>query len=288
MTSSVRSHSLLEQKKLQWAKEREEMLGLCGIWGSFARSYHDSDRSSIRSQYLSSIDLNHHVDTSPDASDASGEDRDSHSTSTMKFSLRRSPSLPPIFSPEKQSSCYGNDGDAEGEDEGETGDGEEGGTSGYASDSGGGNEYHVAQAWGGAIQRNPTSTANQWQSHNNFRRRQSPDSVTCSSEMGRPRWGDKGVGVGHLWAPTTHNPEARLPQVSDRPGPTPPAWLHRRLNKLGEPAQILVISHRDDASTRSKDFTGAVILSTHPNVQRLRILEDKIYLWSQKSWLNEK
>ncbi|XP_039285545.1 coiled-coil domain-containing protein 66 [Nilaparvata lugens] len=75
--------------------------------------------------------------------------------------------------------------------------------------------------------------------------------------MGRPRWGDKGVGVGHLWAPTTHNPEARLPQVSDRPGPTPPAWLHRRLNKLGEPAQILVISHRDDASTRSKDFTGS-------------------------------
>lgn len=55
-----------------------------------------------------------------------------------------------------------------------------------------------------------------------------PDSL--NSEGGRMRWGDKGVGVGHLWDASLHNPEARLPAVTDRPGPTPPAWLCRATN----------------------------------------------------------
>ncbi|XP_075225484.1 uncharacterized protein LOC142326722 isoform X2 [Lycorma delicatula] len=243
--ATARTFSLVEQKKLQWAKEREEMIGLYGLWGQIAsqKSYLDGRRSSIRSQYLSSLDLNNQGESSPAPSEYSSGDR-------SKCSVRRSPSLPPIYSPEKQS-CFEDDRDAEigrAEVEPEV-EGEEGGTSGYASDSGGGNDYHHQQqathAWVG--QRGGHS----WQTAS-YRR--SPDSVT-SADMGRPRWGDKGVGVGHLWVPTPHNPDARLPQVSDRPGGTPPAWLHRGLNKLGEPAQILVISHPDE--TRSKDFRGS-------------------------------
>lgn len=57
-----------------------------------------------------------------------------------------------------------------------------------------------------------------------FRRYATPDSVVStppcrlwssggSDEVNRLRWGDRGVGVGHLWEPTLHEPDSRLPQV---------------------------------------------------------------------------
>lgn len=42
----------------------------------------------------------------------------------------------------------------------------------------------------------------------------------------RMKWGDRGVGVGHLWEPTL-NSEARLPEINNRPGT--PHWLQRSL-----------------------------------------------------------
>ena len=57
-----------------------------------------------------------------------------------------------------------------------------------------------------------------------FRRYGTPDSAVStppfrlwssggSDEVNRLRWGDRGVGVGHLWEPTLHEPDSRLPQV---------------------------------------------------------------------------
>ena len=57
-----------------------------------------------------------------------------------------------------------------------------------------------------------------------FRRNGTPDSAVStppfrlwssggSDEVNRLRWGDRGVGVGHLWEPTLHEPDSRLPQV---------------------------------------------------------------------------
>lgn len=56
------------------------------------------------------------------------------------------------------------------------------------------------------------------------RRYGTPDSVVstpphrlwscgASNEVNRLQWGDRGVGVGHFWEPTFHEPDARLPQV---------------------------------------------------------------------------
>lgn len=40
------------------------------------------------------------------------------------------------------------------------------------------------------------------------------------------KWGDRGVGVGHLWEPTM-NFDSRLPEINNRPGT--PHWLQRSL-----------------------------------------------------------
>lgn len=69
---------------------------------------------------------------------------------------------------------------------------------------------------------------------------------SVDSEGGsRARWGDHGVGVGHLWEPAPSNASAsRLPPVCGR-GETP-AWLSRGLDRLDRNgADILVVSDRD-------------------------------------------
>lgn len=44
--------------------------------------------------------------------------------------------------------------------------------------------------------------------------------------ISRMKWGDRGVGVGHLWEPTM-NFDSRLPEINNRPGT--PHWLQRSL-----------------------------------------------------------
>lgn len=68
-----------------------------------------------------------------------------------------------------------------------------------------------------------------------------PDSVS-SDDGSRLRWGDRGVGVGHLWDPVVHQPESRLPQVTESYRTTP-KWVERGLNNK---ADILVIHHPGD------------------------------------------
>ncbi|XP_046660398.1 trichohyalin isoform X2 [Homalodisca vitripennis] len=116
------------------------------------------------------------------------------------------------------------------------GDGEEGETSGYASDSGERQEYQPS--WPSKPRSRQNST---WHSSNCLN---TPDSL--NSDGGRPRWGDKGVGVGHLWDASIHNPDARLPAVTDRPGATPPAWLCRATNNTV--SEVLVITHPEVSS----------------------------------------
>ncbi|XP_015590925.1 DNA ligase 1 isoform X2 [Cephus cinctus] len=117
--------SLVEQKKLQWAKEREEMARLCGQWGSLKncdpvrttiRTYRTGTRMSLtetngkqsqRGQYGSTISLkslsmgntgNSTVSLQtlncPNGSLISLNDQ----TEFSKTARRRSPSLPPIHS----------------------------------------------------------------------------------------------------------------------------------------------------------------------------------------------
>ncbi|KAK9502757.1 hypothetical protein O3M35_011467 [Rhynocoris fuscipes] len=173
---------------------------------------------SYRSQFRSSLELKTYHQQNPQETDAQD-----HSHGTAR---RRTPSLPPINT---------NYEFIVQEDEGREGD-----TSGYASDNAG-NEYNLGETW--------TKQNNNWPLPN-FSNRKTPESVSsCSGrEEQRARWGDRGVGVGHLWAASPHMPQAPLPQI-DR---ATPSWLHRGL--MQEPAQVLVISHEDNYST-SQDMS---------------------------------
>ncbi|CAG2062646.1 unnamed protein product, partial [Timema podura] len=76
--------SLVEQKRLQWAKEKEEMAGMCAPWGP-SPNFRDSYRSSIRTQFVSTNQVTLSLDT-----------LDSKVDLSLHKVRRRSPNLPPI------------------------------------------------------------------------------------------------------------------------------------------------------------------------------------------------
>ncbi|CAH1156138.1 unnamed protein product, partial [Phaedon cochleariae] len=53
---SDQSLSLVERKKLQWAKEREEIAALCGQWTSLDQN---SDQAHTRNRYESKVSMVH-------------------------------------------------------------------------------------------------------------------------------------------------------------------------------------------------------------------------------------
>ncbi|XP_073968573.1 uncharacterized protein isoform X2 [Rhodnius prolixus] len=169
-----------------------------------------------RSQFRSSLELKtYHQQQQQQQQQESNQQQNHQGTAR-----RRTPSLPPINTNYEYIVQ---------EDEGREGD-----TSGYASDNAA-NEYPIGETW--------TKQNGNWPLPNFSRK--TPESVSsCSGgrEEQRARWGDRGVGVGHLWAASPHLPQAPLPQI-DR---ATPSWLHRGL--MQEPAQVLVISHEDSYS----------------------------------------
>ncbi|KDR14478.1 hypothetical protein L798_11649 [Zootermopsis nevadensis] len=272
---STKCLSLVEQKRIQWAREREELAGMCAPWGLPTREG-ERYRTCIKTRFVSSTkDLERQeqdeVCRSYDYSELQAK--------AARMGRKRSPSLPPIYNRPvptcqdeelmRSSQQYENNIEQDDEREGET--------SGYASDSGGtSNErnndywkqqrqerYHRHDSW-----TNNTQTYHKVPRHLNKqapwipsnRRYATPDSVVStppcrlwssggSDEVNRLRWGDRGVGVGHLWEPTLHEPDSRLPQVHASGGATP-SWLERGLSKIsncessiGSSTQVLVINH---------------------------------------------
>ncbi|XP_014287521.1 coiled-coil domain-containing protein 66 isoform X2 [Halyomorpha halys] len=194
------SLSLLRQKQIQWAKEREELKHFSGLWGGIWNTEERRYRPCIRSQYKSNLELPIH----------SEEDN---------IQRKRTPSLPPI------NSNYESPQQQQPQEEECNGD-----TSGYASDSAG-NEYN-AESW---------AKSGGWPLPQ-FPRR-TPDSISSGSgREERARWGDRGVGVGHLWEPSPTLPPPPLPKVQ----PATPNWLNRGPQ---EGAQVLVISHNEENMT---------------------------------------
>lgn len=85
--------------------------------------------------------------------------------------------------------------------------------------------------------------------------RKTPESVSsCSGgrEEQRARWGDRGVGVGHLWAASPHLPQAPLPQI-DR---ATPSWLHRGLMQL----VFTIVFHFVDVCNRKTNRVALILL----------------------------
>ncbi|KAK7863587.1 hypothetical protein R5R35_013465 [Gryllus longicercus] len=238
MTLSVnKSMSLVEQKRLQWAREREEMAGLCAPWGpSTNPDTRDAYRSSIRTHFVSAMEVN---DVNADCLQ---EKQLVQSKEPVGRVQRRSPSLPPIYT-RTMHNVQEHDGRPPvlEQEDGETE------TSGYASEAGG-NDYRHSDFW-------EQQQASPWISEHrrpHDHQRGNRHSVNNSSthrwsymgtdESNRLRWGDRGVGVGHLWEPSFLEPDRRLPQVQGSDRDTP-SWLERGLSKLDD-SQVLVINHR--------------------------------------------
>ncbi|KAL1128837.1 hypothetical protein AAG570_013371 [Ranatra chinensis] len=119
-----------------------------------------------------------------------------------------------------------------------------------------------------------------------------PDSVsTCSwggGELPRAKWGDRGVGVGHLWTATPHLPHANLPlppessRLSGSHHLNPPAWIHRNSTRDGE-AEVLVISHKRDDEVHLQDAMPAThsrntLLNSPDHLQRTYIRGQNVHL----------
>lgn len=54
----------------------------------------------------------------------------------------------------------------------------------------------------------------------------------------RARWGDKGVGIGHFWEPSSDSSRGGLPSRENGSGrdggPSPPAWAKKRYYQLSK------------------------------------------------------
>ncbi|CAG9561044.1 unnamed protein product [Danaus chrysippus] len=232
--------SLVQQKKQQWAQEREEMSHLYLPWGSGERY---TNRLQIRNQFASSLDL--------------------HKQSSYEYQepihRQRSPSLPPIHnvqvkkldeaktkdtinrnvSAAKRFAFY--DDDAEGD------------TSGYGSETI--NQHNLNQC-GTFYDMGNNNPVVAWQQLGNENRKPSSGRSgmtdgalsarsTSGVDEGRPRWGDRGVATGRLWEPTA--PTARLPQMPNQKKGTP-SWLERGLNMIERASDVIIV---DQSSTNS-------------------------------------
>ncbi|CAG4950607.1 unnamed protein product [Colias eurytheme] len=246
MLSVSKPVSLVQQKKQQWAREREEMSHLYLPWGSGERY---TNRLTVRNQFASSLELHKQA-----------------YEYTEPIQRQRSPSLPPIhhidvnktiLDDNKRSKEIVNrnipsakrfafyDEDAEGD------------TSGYGSETVNHmNTRSQHKSMQDVHNHNPDIVV-AWQQDGKDNRKQSSSDRSGGAEgtwsarssgadEGRPRWGDRGVATGRLWEPTL--PTARLPQMPNQKKGTP-AWVERGLNMIESASDVLVIDQR--SSTHS-------------------------------------
>ncbi|KAJ0178411.1 hypothetical protein K1T71_006234 [Dendrolimus kikuchii] len=241
MLSVSKPASLVEQKKQQWAREREEMSQLYLPWGLGERY---TNRLQVRNQFASTLEL--------------------HKQSSYEYQepvqRQRSPSLPPIphidtdrvVKEERKTNVLNRnipsakrfafyDEDCEGD------------TSGYGSET----IYHMNRNQVGSVHDVNCNPVMVWQQENNDKNRASSDArsgatdgslsarSTRTAEEGRLRWGDRGVATGRLWEPTA--PNARLPQMPNQKKGTP-SWVERGLNMIENSAEVLVIDQRSSSN----------------------------------------
>ncbi|CAG9770712.1 unnamed protein product [Ceutorhynchus assimilis] len=185
-TQSYHSMSLVERKKQQWAREREELANL----GVPFRQYSQSSGNSDRSHYGSKPSL---TQKEPPPSET-----------YQRTSTERRSSLPPLYQNQYNSNY---DFKHDKTDRG-------GETSGYGSDSYPTPEYKKQNL-------PPAGNNSQWPGGNY----QSGYESSSSCRDDRPRWGDKGVGVGKFWQPKE--------EPYDQSTNDPPNWVKRGLEADG-------------------------------------------------------
>nr|XP_018909558.1 PREDICTED: trichohyalin-like [Bemisia tabaci] len=203
VVSMTRSQSLVEQKKLQWAREREELANFYGLWGS----QYAAQTSLSKNQFFSSTDLYQRDFGAEHCTPDSPSDSKQEQHSVPK---KRSPSLPPIPSKaaaRKDMNSIG-DQDGNGEDNGEE-------TSGYNSDNGG-NEANQEST---DLNRLPRS--------NSLQRRSSVKSLNegQSEVSARSSWGER------MRISQNCMVDIKFPQLTGD-GSEVPYWLEKKLDQM--------------------------------------------------------
>ncbi|KAK6645501.1 hypothetical protein RUM43_001778 [Polyplax serrata] len=246
MLATSKNLSLVEQKKLQWAKEREELVGLCGLWGrpkSYLNQTNKTDPFYAINNLLPPI-------SAPNNEEPRREYRaeeESETSGYLSDSPKRGKQVEP---PEEYQQCLYKETDASNN--------EESGEDGQQRICW--NELERTDGTYWAEKKMYKNYKNESWSHQNndfaaqnaklYRGNKNywygtPESVS-SDDGCRLKWGDRGIGIGHLWDPVVHQPDCRLPQVTDQYRPTP-KWVEKGLkNHDGSRSEILIISHPDD------------------------------------------
>ncbi|XP_030765909.1 trichohyalin [Sitophilus oryzae] len=203
--------SLVERKKLQWAKEREELANLTAPYRQYSQNFEKSfDRSKYGSRHPT-IQKQSSLDNYP------------------KDQERRS-SLPPLYKNQYNSNYDYNQKNYKSEkfDRG-------GETSGYGSDTNNQTPEYKENSL-------PPAGNSQWTGgHTGHGGHQSGYESSSSFRDDRPKWGDKGVGVGKFWQPK----EEHYEKIADEP----PNWVKRGLQGDGA---ILVANSSPSASPEQR------------------------------------
>ncbi|EEB19295.1 hypothetical protein Phum_PHUM565800 [Pediculus humanus corporis] len=115
-------------------------------------------------------------------------------------------------------------------------------------------KYHKDNNW---IQEDNESSLQNTRLYRNRNRNYwqgTPESVS-SDDGNRLRWGDRGIGIGHLWEPVVNRPDCRLPLVNDHYRPAP-KWVEKGLKNYdgSTKAEVLIISHPDDEYKPQKNY----------------------------------
>lgn len=270
---ATKNLSLVEQKKLQWAKERgenniyvllvtviffffnkaiifcfvlaEELVGLCGLWGRPRNNFGQIDRND-QSQFFRRTNLLPPI-PGKNSEESVKEYRLEEESETSGYLSDSPKHSKKEEMPVEYQYLYKNDETLRnGEVCGET-------PPNYWSELDKANNYWAEKKMYKNYKNENWNQQNSDFSVQNPRRYQNnknhcygtPDSVS-SDDGSRLRWGDRGVGIGHLWDPVINPPDCRLPQVSDHYRQTP-KWVEKGLKNCDEgKAEILVINHPDD------------------------------------------
>ncbi|CAG7834185.1 unnamed protein product [Allacma fusca] len=85
----------------------------------------------------------------------------------------------------------------------------------------------------------------------------------------RPKWGDKGIGVGHFWEPSQSNDHLPQPSRDDTNLATTPAWLEKGLSRMQSSVSQPSLYDNGSSQTNS-EFQGATNLFSNQSTIDLR------------------
>ncbi|XP_065160857.1 zinc finger CCCH domain-containing protein 13-like [Atheta coriaria] len=249
------TQSLIERKKQQWAREREELAGLSENvpWGT-RDSLQLYDRPNIKTRYVTKyqketeyIRRDSSYSTSSSTTVPGTPRRRQHSAASINGGGPQQ--LPPLY--KNQHFTYTPDEKSDKEMGGET--------SGYGSDNAHHTPEHLPRA-GGEILRQHQHFPNNRQVLIATNHANNGYESSSSGREDRLKWGDRGVHLGRYWEPPAKE------AMADTPGA--PGWVKRGLERDTE---LVVVNNSSPAESPEQDYGDRPGTSSSSNTNRCYI-----------------